>query len=58
MTGPAEVTGDRFLTRLDLEHSGFDLESPMGRQAHRGTGDGWPAVLDRIDGALDGGAAR
>ncbi len=40
-------------TRLFLEHSGFDLDSPMGRQAHKGMGGGWPAVLERIDGALE-----
>ena len=40
-------------TRLFLEHSGFDLESPIGRQAHNGMGGGRPAVLQRIDKALD-----
>ncbi|MFD5467700.1 SRPBCC domain-containing protein [Kitasatospora sp. NPDC127059] len=39
-------------TRLLLEHSGFDLNIPMGRQAHQGMGRGWPAVLRRIAPAL------
>lgn len=41
-------------TRLFLEHAGFDLNSPIGRQAYEGMGAGWPAVLVRIDSALDG----
>ncbi|HEY3870306.1 MAG TPA: SRPBCC domain-containing protein [Actinocrinis sp.] len=44
-------------TRLFLEHSGLDLDSPMGRQAHEGMGRGWPGVLARIQGALDDAAA-
>jgi uncharacterized protein YndB with AHSA1/START domain len=40
-------------TRLLLEHAGFDLDSPMGRQAYEGMGAGWPDVLERIDGAID-----
>lgn len=39
-------------TRLLLEHGGFDLDSPMGRQAYEGMGKGWPGVLARIDRAL------
>ncbi|MEU6807540.1 SRPBCC domain-containing protein [Streptomyces sp. NPDC046831] len=35
-------------TRLLLTHSGFDLDSPMGRQAYDGMGKGWPHVLDRL----------
>jgi uncharacterized protein YndB with AHSA1/START domain len=35
-------------TRLLLTHSGFDLDSPMGRQAHDGMGRGWPGVLGRL----------
>lgn len=35
-------------TRLLLEHTGFDLDTPMGRQAHQGMGQGWPNVLRRI----------
>lgn len=39
-------------TRLFLAHEGFDLDSPMGRQAYDGMGAGWPNVLSRIDGVL------
>ncbi|MGV9348444.1 SRPBCC family protein [Streptomyces spiralis] len=35
-------------TRLRLTHAGFDLDSPMGRQAFDGMGNGWPHVLDRL----------
>ncbi|MER6304316.1 SRPBCC domain-containing protein [Kitasatospora sp. NPDC001539] len=41
-------------TRLLLEHTGFDLDTPMGRQAHQGMGRGWPSVLRRIAPALSG----
>jgi len=41
-------------TRLFLEHAGFDLESPLGRQAFEGMGRGWPGVVGRIDRALAG----
>ncbi|MFB7651132.1 MULTISPECIES: SRPBCC domain-containing protein [unclassified Streptomyces] len=40
-------------TRLVLTHAGFDLDSPMGRQAYEGMGHGWPRVLNRLDRALD-----
>ncbi|MFF0791626.1 SRPBCC domain-containing protein [Streptomyces spiralis] len=39
-------------TRLHLTHAGFDLDSPMGRQAYDGMGNGWPHVLDRLVGLL------
>lgn len=39
-------------TRLHLTHAGFDLDSPMGRQAYNGMGHGWPHVLDRLAGLL------
>jgi uncharacterized protein YndB with AHSA1/START domain len=39
-------------TRLRLTHAGFDLDSPMGRQAYQGMGNGWPHVLDRLVGLL------
>lgn len=39
-------------TRLFLAHSGFDLDSPMGRQAFEGMGRGWPHVLERMEAAL------
>lgn len=44
-------------TRLFLQHSGFDLDSPMGRQALEGMGRGWPSILRRIDRALEGVSA-
>ncbi|MFG2696825.1 SRPBCC domain-containing protein [Kitasatospora sp. NPDC048407] len=39
-------------TRLVLTHAGFDLGSPMGRQAFDGMGHGWPHVLSRLDSVL------
>jgi uncharacterized protein YndB with AHSA1/START domain len=39
-------------TRLHLEHSGFDLDSPLGKMAFEGMGSGWPGVLQRMEGAL------
>ncbi|WP_314172620.1 SRPBCC family protein [Streptomyces winkii] len=35
-------------TRLVLTHAGFDLDSPMGRQAYDGMGKGWPGLLKRL----------
>jgi hypothetical protein len=43
-------------TVLHLEHAGFRLDTPMGEQAFRGMGSGWPGVLSRIDGVLAGAA--
>jgi uncharacterized protein YndB with AHSA1/START domain len=40
-------------TRLYLEHSGFDLDSPLGKLAYEGMGNGWPAILLRIGPAID-----
>jgi uncharacterized protein YndB with AHSA1/START domain len=40
-------------TRLYLEHAGFDLDSPMGRQAFAGMGNGWPHILNQVERALD-----
>ncbi|MGW5423689.1 SRPBCC family protein [Streptomyces sp. NPDC003943] len=40
-------------TRLFLTHAGFDLDSPLGRQAFEGMGHGWPHVLDRLGGLLE-----
>lgn len=40
-------------TRLHLEHSGFDLDSPLGRMAYEGMGAGWPDVLARVDQAIE-----
>jgi len=42
-------------TRLHLEHSGFDLDSPLGKTAFEGMGRGWPAILERISPAIDSG---
>jgi len=39
-------------TRLSLEHKGFDLDSPIGKSAFHGMGDGWPKVLTRIEALL------
>lgn len=39
-------------TRLSLEHKGFDLDSPMGKTAFQGMGNGWPTVIGRIAQAL------
>jgi uncharacterized protein YndB with AHSA1/START domain len=41
-------------TRLMLTHEGFDLETPMGRQALEGMAPGWPKVLARMQRVLDG----
>lgn len=40
-------------TRLTLTQEGFDLESPMGRQALEGMKAGWPTILSRLGGVLD-----
>ncbi len=39
-------------TRLHLEHSGFDLSSPIGQAAFHGMSRGWPAIPERIEGVL------
>lgn len=39
-------------TVLHHEHAGFNLDTPMGRQALDGMGNGWRALLERIDGLL------
>lgn len=39
-------------TRLFLTHAGFDLDTPMGRQARAGMGNGWPKVLDHLGAVL------
>lgn len=41
-------------TALHFEHAGFRLDTPMGRQALEGMGNGWPGLLSRIDGLLAG----
>jgi hypothetical protein len=39
-------------TTLHFEHAGFNLDSPMGRQAIEGMGNGWPGLLGRIEQVL------
>ena len=41
-------------TRLSLEHAGFDLDTPPGKRAFEGMGEGWPNVIARIEPALAG----
>jgi uncharacterized protein YndB with AHSA1/START domain len=41
-------------TRLTLTHEGFDLDSPLGRQAFEGMRPGWPKVLERLNVVLGG----
>jgi uncharacterized protein YndB with AHSA1/START domain len=45
-------------TRLHLIQDGFDLDSPMGRQARDGMGEGWPHLVTRIGATLDGASTR
>jgi uncharacterized protein YndB with AHSA1/START domain len=40
-------------TRLFLEHAGFDPDSPISQKALHGMGNGWPALLARIEPSLD-----
>jgi uncharacterized protein YndB with AHSA1/START domain len=40
-------------TRLRLRHEGFNLDSPLGRQAFQGMGNGWPAVIRGMEPVLD-----
>ena len=40
-------------TQLHLEHAGFDMDSPLGRQAFEGMGHGWPGVLSRLAPAIE-----
>ncbi|TQJ33992.1 SRPBCC family protein [Arthrobacter sp. SLBN-122] len=39
-------------TILHHEHAGFRLDTPTGRQAIEGMGNGWPGLLARIEGIL------
>jgi uncharacterized protein YndB with AHSA1/START domain len=52
ITWRLEPDGDG--TRLTLEHTGFDLDSPVGKAAFEGMSGGWPGVVKRIDAALAG----
>jgi uncharacterized protein YndB with AHSA1/START domain len=40
-------------TRLELTHEGFNLDSPLGRQALEGMKPGWPKVLTRLEAVLE-----
>lgn len=40
-------------TRLYLEHSGYELDSPLGNMASEGMGRGWPSVLKGIAPAIE-----
>ncbi len=44
----AEGTG----TRLTLEQEGFNLDTPMGKQAFEGMKPGWRTVLGRLEATL------
>jgi len=44
-------------TRLSLEQSGFDLDSPLGKKAFEGMSGGWPSILERIAPAIDSNLA-
>lgn len=47
-----ELNAEEEGTRLKLTHSGFNLDTPMGRQAFAGMRPGWPRVLERIEDVL------
>jgi uncharacterized protein YndB with AHSA1/START domain len=47
-----KLTPDGSGTLLELEHSGFDLTSPIGKQAFKGMGGGWPRVIAGIESAI------
>lgn len=50
ITWALEATEDG--TILHFEHAGFNLDTPMGRTALEGMGNGWPGLLARIDEVL------
>jgi len=39
-------------TLLQLNHSGFNIESSFGQQAFIGMGKGWPQILSRIEAVI------
>jgi len=39
-------------TRLSFEQKGFDVDSSPGKAAYQGMGNGWPAVIDRLEAVL------
>jgi uncharacterized protein YndB with AHSA1/START domain len=41
-------------TRLILTHEGFNLDTPLGRQAYEGMKSGWPTMLARLEPTLEG----
>jgi uncharacterized protein YndB with AHSA1/START domain len=48
-----QLTSEGSGTRLTLTHEGFDVDSPMGRQALEGMGRGWPGILVALGRELD-----
>ena len=50
ITWALEATEDG--TILHFEHAGFNLDTPKGRQALEGMGNGWPGLIARIDKVL------
>ncbi|WP_347110151.1 SRPBCC domain-containing protein [Paenarthrobacter sp. S56] len=50
ITWALEATEDG--TILHFEHAGFNLDTPMGRTALEGMGNGWPGLIERIDQVL------
>lgn len=47
-----ELTPEDEGTRLVLEHSGFDLSHPFGRQAFGGADYGWSAMLEQLTASI------
>jgi uncharacterized protein YndB with AHSA1/START domain len=41
-------------TRFSLAHEGFNLDTPLGKQAFAGMQPGWPNVLARLEMVLSG----
>ena len=44
-----QLTPEGTGTRLTLIHEGFDLDSPLSKQAFEGMKPGWPGILRRLD---------
>lgn len=49
-----QLTPEGSGTRLTLTHEGFNLDSPLGRQAFEGMKSGWPGVLTKLAAVLGG----
>jgi uncharacterized protein YndB with AHSA1/START domain len=47
-----QLTPEAAGTRLILTQEGFDIDSPMGRQALEGMKNGWPGILERLGQSL------